>query len=492
MNTFPDCLSAWVSPQTVRFMRAITSTLICLLTGGLASQAQGVSQHFYGTALGGEGVNSLVSIRAGGYLVVGSQYFTQQQMALTLRRTNAFGDTLWTKRFSIPNFRVAYANYAVENAAGQVLLAGTGSGGATGSDAFMALLNSQGDTLWTKRLVTPVDDEYVSPVATPNGDFFVGHRVNGQAPSHLLRVAPSGQVAFQLPVAYDAAGTPCRLDVLVTDGAGGCWAALFNPLTTKFVHYNSAGMRGAEHAPHSDVWFIDDIRPESDGYLVTGQQQGGTLVMRLDTAFTTVWSHNFCYTCSRAFKAAFARRTCGNTIVVGGTETIGQGSGSVSRPRLAFYQLSPTGQSVGTIPLTNPSIPNPGDETLNGLAADPTTHNIFFAGTASNGPIGGYDAFWGQLQCAALATTQAASTASLSATIHPNPTGADGLLTLRTTQPVRGELRLTTLLGQPLRTWLAAAGPEQAVSLAGLPAGVYLLSFADEQGRRQMLRVVRP
>lgn len=63
-------------------------------------------------------------------------------------------------------------------------------------------------------------------------------------------------------------------------------------------------------------------------------------------------------------------------------------------------------------------------------------------------------------------------------TLYPNPTHET--VHLHGPTPLRGALTLSDALGRVVRTYrLAASAADAALSLAGLPAGLYLLSFSD-------------
>lgn len=466
---------------------ALVAILLCGLFASPLAWGQLVRQKAFGTATGSEEMGAMVAPAAGGYLLAGTQYFPQSGPLLSgklyLLRLNAVGDTIWTRHYAVPGFYVLNVNYALEDAAGRVLLVGNGAtySAATQSDAFLVLLSPQGDTLWTRRTQSPFPDSYPSPPQlTPAGDFVLAANLNGVP--QFLRITPSGQVAQQVIVQYSTADLG-QVGLLLPAAGSGYWVLSYNsmpPYVGKFVRFNAAGNQGLSMPIPAATPIFADFLFDGSGYTVAT----GSGVARLDANLNTLWNRTVT---ARGYGLSphFIRRTPDNNFLVGGSIVTGSGGQD-----LGFAKISPNAQ-----PLKDTVLIRPGNETLCGLAVAPGTGNYIFSGWTTNGIIGGFDLFWGELlrSTATISATRGALAGGAGLTAYPNPLGAEEVVQLAAPQPLRGTLRLSDALGRPLRTWVGGGGRTQALALPpGLPAGLYLLTLTDAQGLRQTLRLVQP
>lgn len=175
---------------------AVFTALLWLLIVCSAS-AQVVHDRVFGTPTGTEEIYSMVHLRDGGFMLAGEQSIPPPVTTshLYLLRRDATGDTLWSKRWTLPGCYTYYPHYIVEAAtAGHFLVAGQSFSfdGTTQSDVFLVMCNAQGDTLWTKRTQSISYEWCARPQLLPNGDFLVVGQLNN-APS-MQRISPTGQV----------------------------------------------------------------------------------------------------------------------------------------------------------------------------------------------------------------------------------------------------------------------------------------------------------
>jgi hypothetical protein len=458
--------------------------LLCWLP--LAGQSQIVHDRVFGTATGQEELYTMTPLRAGGYLSVGSQSLpTPGPVPLYLLRQNAAGDTLWTKRWVIPgcDFYASFSCYAVEGATGDILVAGRSFtiAGTTQDNAFLALFNAQGDTLWTKRTMSLAPDWYSRPQLLPNGDYLVTGQLNN-APS-LQRIMPTGQIIWQQYPVYapgdnGTIGTLCPAgntgSFWVTQGSGGGQGM--------FVQYDANGTRGVSHPFPAGLGYFGEITPYGNDYLVDAyppiNTQGTSSVMRLDASFNIVWKREI-ISGSRTFIPRRILALPNDNILVGS---------ELLPNRLALHTLSP-----GGVILQDTTFLAPGALHLAGLAADPATGDYIFAGYNEYGPIGSADIFWTQWHHRVITATRAGQAIGQRWQAYPNPLATDGRLHLEAEQPLRGTLRLRDALGRQLTTWTAAGQLSQALMLpAPLPTGTYLLMLESHDQPPRTLRLVQP
>ncbi len=93
---------------------------------------------------------SVQECASGGFIIVGYTFsFGAGEMDVYLIRTNADGDTLWTKTYGGTDYD--YGRSVQECAEGGFIIAGEiSSFGAGNSDVYLIRTNADGDTLWTK------------------------------------------------------------------------------------------------------------------------------------------------------------------------------------------------------------------------------------------------------------------------------------------------------------------------------------------------------
>jgi len=98
----------------------------------------------------GDYSNSVQQTTDGGYIVAGWTYsFGAGNDDVYLIKTNASGDTLWTKTYGGWGFDWGYSVQQTTDG-GYIVAGGTGSFGAGNADIYLIKTNASGDTLWTK------------------------------------------------------------------------------------------------------------------------------------------------------------------------------------------------------------------------------------------------------------------------------------------------------------------------------------------------------
>jgi hypothetical protein len=123
----------------------------------------------YGGPDGDDG-SSVQQTTDGGYIVAGTGSFSAE-WEVYLVRTNAQGDTLWTRAVGSP--RAIYGRSVQQTTDGGYIIAGSGLSGAGGLDACLIKTNSSGDTVWTRTYGGPHDEEGYSVQLTTDGGFIV-------------------------------------------------------------------------------------------------------------------------------------------------------------------------------------------------------------------------------------------------------------------------------------------------------------------------------
>jgi hypothetical protein len=156
-----------------------------------------------GTTCGGSGDDFGYSIQPtpdGGFVICGATAsFGAGGKDVYLIKTNASGDTLWTRTYG--GAADDEGNSVIPTSDGGYLVAGfTNSLGAGSYDAYLIRTNSLGDTLWTRTYGGAQDDRANSVQPTPDsGYIFVGQTMSFGAYNYnvwLVKVNAGGDVVW--------------------------------------------------------------------------------------------------------------------------------------------------------------------------------------------------------------------------------------------------------------------------------------------------------
>ncbi len=137
-----------------------------------------------------------------GYIIVGQTFsFGIGGGDVYLIRTDANGDTLWTKSFGGP-FSDAGMSLDITNDQGYVITGSTNSFGAGGSDVFLVRTDVNGDTLWAKTFGGVYDDGGNSVIETSDFGFAIAgytYSVSGGEDSdvYLLTTDSNGDINWE-------------------------------------------------------------------------------------------------------------------------------------------------------------------------------------------------------------------------------------------------------------------------------------------------------
>lgn len=180
----------------------------------IRTDANGVMNwaRIYGTDGSGDGINSIRALDDGGFIATGYTDRANGGNPSTIwtLRLNADGDTLWTRRDHPHALAVGEGVTPTEDG-GCAVLATTYEQNSTYWEGYVLRLNSAGDTLWTRILLSP---GYLgnSIVRLPdNGFITAGHTLFGNVPNvyggvHLARLSSTGAVLWVKDVAHALPG----------------------------------------------------------------------------------------------------------------------------------------------------------------------------------------------------------------------------------------------------------------------------------------------
>ncbi|SHK06623.1 hypothetical protein [Hymenobacter psychrotolerans] len=458
---------------------------------GLPTNAQVRQQRVYGSA-GNEEGGLLTPLSTGGYLLVGSQRVTSSvSPRLFVARLNAVGDTIFTKRVTLPGYTFAIPQYTCVNAANQVLVTATTlqSSAPLNGHALLLLFSAQGDTLWTRKTIGPTNDYYSSVLLGNDGNFVLTASLNTFP--QWMKISATGQVVSQTTINYDATDVGAVSGLFKDNsGQGGYWLLNTKGIVgnaRKFLHLTESGVVDQSKPLYGNGYdLINSIAPLANnaGYIAC---QDGRLV-RFTAALDTIWTKTLRYTAPNGF-SGFAGPNLiqpladGNFVLAGGFNSFGN--------RVYLSKITPTGQVLRDTVLFRTG----GSEYVRSLLVAPGTSNYVFSGYATQGPLGGADLFLGiHANWNVLGTTSPRQQPVRTLQAWPNPVAGSGTLQLRADQALIGEVLLRDALGCVVRRWpttreLATAGG-QHLQLAGVPAGVYLLTGQTTDGQRYVARLL--
>ena len=157
---------------------------------------------------GGTGHDHGYSVRQtpdGGYLVVGATLSYGAGFSdVWLIKTSASGDTLWTRTYG--GIYQDYGRSVWQTSDGGYVIAGyTDSYGAGGTDVYLIKTNANGDTLWTRTCGGSLFDEGLSVQQTSDGGYITAGLTNSIDPAsydvYLVKTNSSGDTLWTR--AYD-------------------------------------------------------------------------------------------------------------------------------------------------------------------------------------------------------------------------------------------------------------------------------------------------
>ncbi len=139
----------------------------------------------------------------GGYIIAGSTYSfgpgTPDSCNVYLIKTDASGDTLWTRAYGGAGCDEGYS--VQQTTDGGYIIAGyTNSFGAGNGDIYLVKTDASGDTLWTRTFGGPDRDEGASIQQTADGGYVVAGRTYsfgaGDADVYLVKTNAQGDTSW--------------------------------------------------------------------------------------------------------------------------------------------------------------------------------------------------------------------------------------------------------------------------------------------------------
>jgi hypothetical protein len=147
-----------------------------------------------------EGGASVQQTTDGGYIIAGdTKSFGAGNHDVYLVKTNASGDTLWTRTYGGPASDGG-ASVQQTSDGGYIIAGSTGSFGAGGGDAYVIKTTASGDTIWTRTYGGTANDGAGAVQQTTDGGYIIVGTVNsfgvGKADVYLIKTDAQGDTLW--------------------------------------------------------------------------------------------------------------------------------------------------------------------------------------------------------------------------------------------------------------------------------------------------------
>jgi hypothetical protein len=190
------------------------------------SKIQAQVDIFWTKTLGSNGGEEGYSVRQtedGGYIITGViAYFGTENHDVWLIKTNSSGDTLWTKTYGGSEHEWGYSVQQT-NDEGYIITGVTSSFGTGGHDVWLIKTNAAGDTLWTKTFGGIYSDQGYSLQQTKDGEYIItgytdSFGARGGGDIWLIKTNPSGDTLWTKTYGGNGSDIGCSVQQTMDGG----------------------------------------------------------------------------------------------------------------------------------------------------------------------------------------------------------------------------------------------------------------------------------
>jgi len=164
---------------------------------------------------------SVIQTSDSGYVMAGYTYSFGVGVNIYVVRTNSIGDTLWSRTFGGTGISIAYSVQQT-NDHGFIVAGITNVSGAGNYDSYLIRTDANGDTLWTKTYGGTDDDRSYAVQVTGDGGFILAGTTKsfgtGNADVYLIRTDSNGTLVWSK--AFGGAGIDESSSVSQTNDGG--------------------------------------------------------------------------------------------------------------------------------------------------------------------------------------------------------------------------------------------------------------------------------
>jgi len=265
-----------------------------------------------------------------GYIVVGyTNSFGQGLDDVYLIKTDSLGNLLWSKTYGGINFDFG-SSVQQTSEGGYIVVGATASFGSGNYDVYLIKTNSTGDTLWTKTLGGSALDEGISAQQTNDGGYIIaGTTLSfsvGNYSAYLNKIDANGNVLWAKT--YSTSGSEEVHQMQLTDDggyiiAGGIFIGPTITLSSIFKTNSSGDFLWAKNYSNGGSNSVQETTDK--GYILTGSEGNLAFLIRTDSVGDTIWTKSF-QGLNNYANGSFVQQTTDNGfIVAGSTHKFGAG-----------------------------------------------------------------------------------------------------------------------------------------------------------------------
>jgi hypothetical protein len=315
---------------------------------------------------GWEGANTLQQTSDGGFILAGfTNSFGGGGYNLWLVRTDAFGNSSWSRSFGGPGWDGA--NCVLQTADGYILAGLTNSYGAGDFDFWLLKTNANGDSVWSRTFGGPLYEDIFSIQPTTGGGYILAGRTlsygAGNYDAYLVKTNSSGDSVWT----RHFGGTGFETATAIQQTADGGY--IFAGITSSYGAGNEDFWLLKTNSNGDSVWSRTFGGPSWDrayslqktadgGYILAGRTdsygagQGDVWLVKTNANGDSLWNRTFG---GPAFDGAYlVRQTSdGGFALAGFTESFGAGGRDCY-----FVKTRPESTPVGYVTMISPGPPN--------------------------------------------------------------------------------------------------------------------------------------
>ena len=424
--------------------------------------------------------NSVEQTTDGGYIIAGYTYgFGAGDVDVYLIRTNSIGDILWTKTFGGTDQDFGYS-VKQTNDSGYIIAGTTRSFGAGFEDIYLIKTNANGDTLWTKTFGGTGEDIGYSVQQTSDGGYLIGGNSTsfgaGAKDVYLIKTDVAGNIVWT-KVFGGAANDIAQSVQQTSDGgyiiAGG--ANSFSLSTDVYlIKTNAAGdtlwtktFGGTSYDRGESVQQTND-----GGYIIAGIILGcsacpaDVYLIRTNATGDTLWTKTFGST-NEDFGFSVKQTTDGGYIIAGWTLSFGAGIYDLYLIKTDADGNSGCNQATPVTVVTTPAT----------QVANPAT--MVSSGGTVTAPATAVGSGGSDITLCTTVGIQEITTA-ISFLISPNPTSNNFTITFPNTITT-GTIEIYNVLGEKVFEETMHNSSAKQIHLTNISAGIYFVNVYDRE-----------
>ena len=437
---------------------------------------------------GGDGYQDgqyISSTSDGGFIIAGiSTSDSTPYTNIVLMRVDSLGDSLWTKNYGGPGSN-DFPSAVVQTRDGGFLVSSTtyslSSQAPNYSDWWILRTDANGDTLWTKMIRKPNNDRMWDISENDDGSFLACGwlSVNGYAKATMMKFSETGDSLWSVQIG-SSANSYAQFCQQNYDGnyllAGAFLSGTFQGIV---MEYDTAGTLLNSHIydKQGTVENINSVHHLAQGgYIISAKS--GTIngydvwVLRTNDNWDTLWTQTYndpFYLYDTEAKFAFDA-TSDNGFIFGGAKFTGASSEAV------LYRMDSTGASLWTSYYGGNT--NGEDKTSSVLSL--ADGGFILSGQTEMTANNDGDIYLVRTNANGLVTSLSKSDAIESSTqflLFPNP--SKNKVHWESKYISISCLRLLSMSGSILHTY-EQAGTSGELNFAGLVPGIYIVEFVSE------------